>query len=1493
MVEEDLLITDITMDTSNQKNPNVTGLTKGLSTDFSPQIQPKESYRFALNAVDEAELGDTSFVSNEEANEICATLPSGFSIIGKKFIGNGDTVLFLVNNGVSEIGLFNENGDYKKLVNDSNSTDKLNFNIENQIDCVYRLRRGCERTLYFTDDKNPPRYYNIDKPYNFLKNNKVEASLFKLFHSFGTIPLFTGIEVIEQGMLASGSYNVAIQYLDSDLNPTEWITVSDTIIIYNDSLSKSFGEIRGSTNAVNSYQDFGPTNKAIKLTVDNMDDEYPFYRLALIEASSGSGQITKIRCTQPISTKNLTSTLDGSNLSENITEEEIAVFRNSIETIGHLEQLDNMLLISKIKYKQVDWWRLQSYASKITTDLVLKEVELDNVNASGNPKSPVQDIRGLMPGEIYSRGIVYVFEDGTTSPVFHIPGKNSADNGVQYIPGNDIKPLSIDNQCSDFKYEVLTDRCAGKDFWGTDNNNTPLTGKNIRHHRVPTRGELGLSLVEDSPTGSGYKIQAHIISTEPIPEIIPPGEDIIDVYINVVENGGLNQFTALFKQSDYIGETLNLFFDITETYNYPDSVTVSLSLYPSYIPEGSPTYIIGEPSKITSRFKSTIFGFAFSNIELPDGVIGYYIVGNERTEENKTILDNGILTPCTYNEQKRFITNGLLAPSMASGMDSKIKRNVLGLINPEFKFNKREYKNFEIVQNGYFKIGMKRLTETLTQDVQNGTSYNPEVNTGTLDKDGFTLHNLSRESKVSYITSSGTLTNKENFYLNAASYNKMSLNNKDVTVYNVSCDNAIGIVKTEENIVYSNINKHLPYVTLKRPLLNPYSSFRTLPYYLSSPLQTESQCRVFDGDTYITSMKYHNTMFYDTHFADFATKSGVWKIIGGVLAAIGGIALVVTGNIPAGIMALSAGVSLAASGLETDKMVKLYNESYDEGVNLCVEDDDTIAEFGTHASPNSTTDDELQWFSDTLSDIWIESSVNMSLRKGGTSNVTDFLNSPIDYGKSDINQYLLNKLTVVDTERSSGRLYKGFAGAELYEINEDYKRKNKSKVFFPLGLEYDCCSECNEDFPTRYAYSQQSFQEELTDNYRVFLPNNYKDLDGETGPITNLFKIQNSLFIHTKEALWNIPKNYQERVTGQIVSFLGTGSYFEIPAQKIVDDENGNSAGTTHKWGAIKTQHGYFFPCEKQNCFYRFDGKGLEPITDNGIKNEIYYKIPIQANIQNTDNPSNPNGAGFIAGYDSKKERILFTKKDFTEINGVRYDKSWTLSYALSTGAWKSWHSYLPNIYISTSQNVFSWISGDNHIWKHNIFGKYQNFYGKKFPFIIEYVSTGSPILSQIWDSISVIAEAKKWIESSQQFVDLKDVFFNKVLFYNTRQSSGILDIRVKDLLLDGDYMIDQIDSPSNVVIADRTERNWNINNMRDFRVNPSETLFKSDNVSIKNEYFIDKVVNPASIDYDKDWMELETFRDKFLVVRLIFDTFDDVKLLMNYSVENQIPSLR
>ena len=98
--------------------------------------------------------------------------------------------------------------------------------------------------------------------------------------------------------------------------------------------------------------------------------------------------------------------------------------------------------------------------------------------------------------------------------------------------------------------------------------------------------------------------------------------------------------------------------------------------------------------------------------------------------------------------------------------------------------------------------------------------------------------------------------------------------------------------------------------------------------------------------------------------------------------------------------------------------------------------------------------------------------------------------------------------------------------------------------------------------------------------------------------------------------------------------------------------------------------------------------------------------------------------------------------------------------------------------------------------------------------------------------------------------------------------------------------------SNNNEILVDRNERNWNINDFRDLRINYNIPIFKSDLKSVQDNYYIDKVLNTESINYNKNWTQLENFRDKYLAVRLIFDKFADKKIITNFSVENEDPSL-
>ena len=1323
---------------------NIQRPSKGLHTDNSPQDQPKDTYRFALNTVNETELGDSGFVGNEESNEICAPLTEGFVPIGKVYIGNDELAIFSVHpDGISEIGVLNtEVCKYTAHVNDELSDDamKLNFKIEHQIKATYRLRRGCERTVYFVDGpNNKPRIYNFNKPENFQTAGNWDANKFELRRSYQSVPVFDNVEVLNSGgQLEPGSYNVAIQYLDEDLNPTEWIATTPIIYVYNDDTDEEFLNIRGSINSDTDYLDFSITDKAIRVDLSNLDTSFLFYRLAFIEATSGLGVVNNVRYTDTIPTSKNYFIYTGVNFATTGTEEEIQAFTNVIDSADSIEQIENRLILANIRGKQVNYCKLQKFASRIKADMILKPIIVNQL-IDGSPKHPTVnfDSVGYMPGETYSFGIVYVFKDGSLSPVYHIPGKNpDLSNDMVFEPqvdgeGNPTTFGMIADNESENNIYVDNSNCGIEDYWGTDSEGDTLTGEFVRHHKFPLRSDLGLDLVEEiesieasnefyqivfSGSGTIYVCTEEEYDAGDCDPIAEPFQARVEytvdgvpgsMTVNIDPNNESNPFSFEEKSEFFTSSSIV----ITGIYESTDPVTDITGVTS---PKGIDYVASVEMAEFSTEqrlYKTNIFGIQFSGVDLPtvddtngEEIIGYYIVRNDRTESEKTILDSAAMIPCVTNN--KYISHGLLGPQLDD--TDRLSKKVFGFINPEYKFNNIKYNEFtDIIQEGQFNIVDRKFSKSRYRDVLDGTSFDSDVHKGGggNDNDGWSIKAITRDNivdfkKVYSFNKTGAEI-KDTYYL--AALESRDINDDTNTVYNIAGDNRVGILELEDDY-NTDLRNKIPYLYFRRDIADSYSTFRTLPYYKTTTnMSTTDVVSVFGGDTFVTPMRYTNTVFWDNRIAERAGKTSVWNyIIGGILVVVGAVLAFFTAGattlvVAAGIAIIGGGALFIASGVKRDALVNAYQDEYEKGLRETALDNWTEEEYQRlpctrdtantdfytepHGHCDTPEDDEIEWIGDCITDLWFESQVNTLIRNGFAVSTPTFLNAPgkIESGNEDIEQYyehfgiykqkdillapateldkhIMKKLTTFDASRGDSRTYIGHPLGEYYQVNPDYDRLNSQKVFFHLGLEYDCCSDCQEEFPQRVHYSEQSFQEELTDNYRVFLPNNYRDIEGEKGVITNLYRLQNNLYIHTEEALWHLPQNYQERVTNDIVSFIGTGSYFEIPPRLIVDADE-SSAGTKHGHGTIKTKNGILFPSQIEGKWHLFNGNQLKAISDYGMSN--WFKNNMSSIVAQQyfnsngrpypflNNPSNPYGEGFISTYDTKKERYIVTKKDF------------------------------------------------------------------------------------------------------------------------------------------------------------------------------------------------------------------------------------------------------
>jgi len=1824
-----------------------------LVTDTSPIDQPQNTIRFGLNLVNETDEGDSGNRITEESNEPCYPIPIGFIPIGNIYVGNENTVQFFASEeGNSIIALLDRECNLNILFDDSLQAAKLGLSVAHQVQGIFRLRLGCEICIYFTDDNTKMKYFNISKPYEFkAEDDTWDIGKFLLIKEYNNIPDFSTIQVLNTGgLLEPGSINVAVEYVDEGLNPTEWITTSQVVHVYNDSISDSFLKIKGSINSDIDYLNFPPTNKSIRVVLNNLDTSFPFYRLAFMEANVGTGKVNSVKYTELIPISKNFFIYTGENFVSEGTLEEIAFFNTYISRVRVIEQIENTLTLHNVQGKKANLCNLQKYASRIKADVELKKVILNQTLDPRNSKNPTMQFGdmltgglGEMPGEIISYGIVYIFDDGFISPVCHIPGKNnSIAPSTTFATGPNIRPMNNTNNTSINNKYIDNDSCSNNIFWGKDSEGVSLDGQFVRHHRFPSRAELGIPLFEEeSSSGENsityYKVRLTLGGTIDLPEDCP-----VDV-----GTGELTLCAPVFSVRvtftvDGVTESLDYLMD-PATFSNPVNGEVFSNLYTSSAivivsigetvdgltfvpvadgvasPKGA-TYTVDVVEEVatseTKIYSSQILGIKFSGIDLPpitetngEKIVGYYIVRNERTENEKTILDSGVLVPTIKNS--KYTAHGLLNPEVA---DAKINTRVLALIHPEHKFNDKQYVNFDYLrQEGNFTIASTAKSRIRYNDVLDGSGFDAKIHKGnnsdgqsadgnpdSLGYDGWCLKVIVRDNYTNFISKVGFNINKiddieENFYLNALE----NRSNEEGTsiMYNISSDNKIGIISLKEDFP-EILTDRLPYVIIGREVADSYSNYRLLPYFKCSiNVETASSATVFSGDSYIAPVRYCNTIFLENKVANRAGRTSAWNYVaGGLLIVVGAVLAFFTAGaslivVSAGVSLLGAGALFLSSGIKLDAMVKAYEEDYNKGLRETTLDDWVKAEYrGANDGPS---DDEIQWIGDTITDLWFETAVNIPLRNGMTSNMPTFLSSPgvqesgtnspesmreyfgkhyfntiSRYPTSKIEYHFANKLLSYDSSRNDNRLYIGAALGEYYNVNPDYQRYNKEKYFYHLALEYDCCSECQEDFPHRIHWSQQSFQEELTDNFRVFLPNNYRDIEGETGEITDAFRYGDRLYVHTEEALWYLPNNNQERVTGDIISFIGTGNLFSIPPKKILDDKF-NSAGNLHRWAKIKSKNGIFFPSYRDKKWYMFDGQSLKPISDMGnytfFKENMNFKVLDKYYLDNLklypyyNNPSNPIGVGFLSVYDTKKERLIITKKDyvinniideegyelcnqggdtiifrdieetifnkvndgftylgiencrlkfskidyeivsetryvkqsifkdadflvfkynfnsvtggtdldtrtkllvptiigpmgysgtntpnlylywsgdntgtglesvyidvkkikedfplatsivfsaaawwyvlnpsggimnmdaesykggtmslvgflFTNTGGVlrgtysfedkvipegptgpagvpegaanpignftytfangdlswdgasggstppeeiivevivdvevpvtiyeyidgealeleRYDTGWTMSYSLKDALWLSWHSYIPDYYFYVQEKFYSWKNGLASLYRHNMKGSYLVFYGTANSFVIEIVDNMGAAQTKITEHILFNTEAKQFDNNAEDFLDKENITFNKLLVYNSKQTSGELSLVTKTL--DENYLIEQTTNEAGSVIVERTEKDWRVNELRDIRIDNTIPMFRKDISSLQAKYYIDKIVNPLSIDYDKNWMEMESFRDKYLVIRLTFDNFTDIKLISNFISQNKNVSER
>ena len=226
----------------------------------------------------------------------------------------------------------------------------------------------------------------------------------------------------------------------------------------------------------------------------------------------------------------------------------------------------------------------------------------------------------------------------------------------------------------------------------------------------------------------------------------------------------------------------------------------------------------------------------------------------------------------------------------------------------------------------------------------------------------------------------------------------------------------------------------------------------------------------------------------------------------------------------------------------------------------------------------------------------------------------------------------------------------------------------------------------------------------------------------------------------------------------------------------------------------------------------------------------------------------------------------------------------WTISYYPDYGVFGSRHSYLPNLYASTSQHLISFT--DNGIdnpgqdneetniissWEHSNNENPCRFYGRLYNFEIEYIDNTAKAEAKLYSSIYYYAEAA--VADSVYTSELKkvtDTVFNTFYVYNSTQISGTSTA---------------INYLNNARLVDKT---WYINDFRDMSkqqtITEGNLISGTENVSgyITTEvtstpqnitmFLEEGSPNLEYVETNKQWYNKRKLIDHYLAVRLIAD---------------------
>jgi hypothetical protein len=335
----------------------------------------------------------------------------------------------------------------------------------------------------------------------------------------------------------------------------------------------------------------------------------------------------------------------------------------------------------------------------------------------------------------------------------------------------------------------------------------------------------------------------------------------------------------------------------------------------------------------------------------------------------------------------------------------------------------------------------------------------------------------------------------------------------------------------------------------------------------------------------------------------------------------------------------------------------------------------------------------------------------------------------------------------------------------------------------------------NNDFdgssPIRITWSSKKTTGSLKDNYRLFKPLDFADLDFTRGEISHHEVVNNAFYTFQERSVQRQYFRDASLVGAQEGTdiVVGSGSILGAPGVELT------SIGTSKKESVVrgKNPNGkdiVYWYNDRLQKLVRLAGDGISVLSDRGLAT---FFLNNGKYISNEFYPL--SGRGVHGIWDDKYGEAIFT---FKYNDGVS-DKSFTIVYDEIKNGFTSFHSYTPNIYLPYNNTFFSpdpEAGFENTIYLHDS-GLNYTFYGVTGDYepYIEFVMNYDSNLPKIFEAIQVNSERIPFASA------------NKPIYFNTKNHTSYLDNADLELREDLFYSTIKNDSTGTGVNSNDTSR--------------------------------------------------------------------------------------